>query len=173
MPNPHKDSIIAAQNHRRELEENGFTVFRFDLAPAFTRRHLSLGDAFRYLKKCTRFNVTFWRCPVRGLGVKLHSPPEPRTHDSGFTCTVLHFSALPDEAEAKRQLVLDVLLYGIDLFRGLPNKTFKEQTDIIKTLLTAPVGAPAEEYLALKAKLFPCFQEALRTHQANLRRNLL
>jgi hypothetical protein len=173
MPNPRKDSNIARENRRCELMENGYTVFRFDLAPKFTRFDLSLGDAFRYLKKCTGFRVTFWRCPVRGLGVRLHSPPNPKQHDGGFTCTVLHFATQADEAEAKRELVLDVLLFGIDLFRGLPNKTFEEQTTILRNLLTAPVGSPPEEYLGLKAQLHPCFQKVIDTRQADLRRNLL
>jgi hypothetical protein len=155
------------------LQENGYTVFRFDLAPKFTRFDLSLGDAFRYLKKCTGFRVTFWRCPVRGLAVRLHSSPNKKLHDGGFSGARLYFSTHADETEAKRELVLDVLLFGIDLFRGLPNATFKEQTTIIRMLLSAPVGTPVEEYQALKFKLLPYFQNVMDTHQANLRRNLL
>jgi hypothetical protein len=67
MVNPHKDAAVAAAHRAAELRATGYTVFRFDFDRKFTRRDLSLGDAFRYLKKCTRFNVSFWRCPVRGL----------------------------------------------------------------------------------------------------------
>jgi hypothetical protein len=57
--------------------------------------------------------------------------------------------------------------------RRLPNKTFKEQAAILRNLLTAQIGSPREEYLGLKAKLHPCFQKVIETHQADLRRNLL
>jgi len=54
---------------------------------------------------------------------------------------VLHFATQADEVEAKRESVLDVLLFCIDLFGGLPNKTFEEQTTMLRNLLTEPVAA--------------------------------
>ncbi len=37
---------------------------------------------------------------------------------------ILNFSNLADKTDAKRALVIDMLLRGIELYRGLPNQAF-------------------------------------------------
>jgi len=169
-----KEAAHEAARRAADLRERGYTVFRFDFAPKFTRRNLGLGDAFRELKRLTGYKVVFWRCPVRGLAVRYHSPPTTTyIHDKGDSWLLLDFSTNTDEEEAKRELVLNVLLVGIGLFRGLPNAVFDEQTSIIRNLLTAPASAPQDEWLALKARLDHRIEPLLKTHQAELRQNLL
>ena len=169
-----KEPAYEAARHAADLRERGYTVFRFDFAPKFIRRNLSLGDAFRELKRLTGYKVAFWRCPVRGMAVRYHSPPTTtHIHDKGDSWILLDFSTKADEAEAKRELVLNVVLVGIGLFRGLPNAIFEEQTSIIRNLLTAPASASQDEWLELKARLHPKIEPLLKTHQAELRQNLL
>jgi hypothetical protein len=86
---------------------------------------------------------------------------------------LLHFSDLADETEAKRVLVLDTLLTGIELYRGLPNKIFNAQVETLKRLLTAPPSVPAAEWLAVLNEIHPKFRSMLRTHEADLRLHLL
>lgn len=108
------------------------------------------------------------------MAVKYQSPPTTSyIHDKGDSWTLLHFSTSEDETTAKRDLVLNVLLIGIGLFRGLPNAAFEEQTNILRALLTAPASAPQDEWLALKARLDHRIEPLLKTHQAELRKNLL
>lgn len=169
-----KEAARAAERRAVDLRANGYTVFRYDFAPRFTRRNLSLGDAVRELQRLSGYKISFWRCPVRGLALKYKSPPTSSyLHDKGDSWVMLHFSNSPDETTAKHDLVLDALLRGMEDFRGLPNSAFEEQTDILRALLTAPASAPREEWLALKARLFPAIVPLLASHQADLRQNLL
>jgi hypothetical protein len=45
-----KEAAHDAQKHKANLRATGFTVFRFDFAPKFTRHDLSLGDVIRELR---------------------------------------------------------------------------------------------------------------------------
>jgi hypothetical protein len=122
----------------------------------------------------TGVKVGFWKCPVRGLAVQFQSPPQTTyVYDQGTISRLMHFSRLEDETQAKRDLILDVVLGGIDLYRGLPNQMFDEQVGIIRALLNAPPSFSGEEWLALKAKLDPKIQPLLTTHEADLRQNIL
>jgi hypothetical protein len=169
-----KDSEREIERRGRQLRETGYTVFRFDFAPKFTRRDLSLGDAIRELKRLTGCKISFWRCPMRGLAVRYQSPPATSyTYDQGTTSVTLRFSTSEDEIDAKRALLLDALLIGIDLYRGLPNNIYDEQTDLLRALLTARPSVEKEEWLALKARLHPKIDPLLKTHDADLRQNLL
>jgi hypothetical protein len=169
-----KDAERTASAESAELKANGYTVFHFDFRPQQTFRNLSLGDAFRKLKKLTGYKVTFWRCPVRGLAVKIHFPPATTlVHDKGETWSLLAFSTKENEAEAKRDLVLELLLSGMNQYRALPNTVFDEQVAIVKALLMAPPSMDGQEWLAHKARLHPKIAPLVDTHQAELRHHLL
>jgi hypothetical protein len=62
-------------------------------------------------------------------------------YDNGHTYMILHFSDLEDETAGKKVLGLDMLLTGIELFRGVPNQAFNDQVETIKWLLKAPPSA--------------------------------
>ena len=166
------ESDAIADYHRRR--SHGYTVFHFDLNPKLTRRHLHLGEAVRHLMRVTGTRISFWRCPVRGLALQYRKPPRtPFAYDQGESWKVLHFTQLEDITAAKQTLVLDMLLQGIDLYRGLPNKDFDEQAGLIRTLLIAPPSIGAKGWNAMKDRLHKPFQPLLRTHEADLRCHLL
>ena len=63
-------------------------------------------------------------------------------------------------------LVLDMLLSGIELYRGWPNTFFDEQVATISWLLQAPPSVPAEEWLKVRKTADPTTQPLLRTHES-------
>jgi hypothetical protein len=165
-----EQAIRDAERCRRE----GWTIFYFDFDPKRTRRNLSPGHALRYLLKVTQTRVSWWRCPIRGWAIQYHKlPVTTKMYDSGETYRMLHFSNLENEIEAKKILGEDLLLSGIELYRGLPNKTFDEQVNVIRWLLTAPPSVTAEEWLKQKEQLSARTQRILRTHESALRLHLL
>jgi hypothetical protein len=172
-----KAKKAAEQQCLREAEDrrrDGYTVFHFDFAPALTRRGLTLGEAVRYLMRATGTKVTFWRCPIRGLAVEYKKLPTTKfAYDHGETYRSLNFCALADETEAKKVLALDLVLQGIELYRGLPNKAYDDEVSRIRWLLTAPPSVPAADWLAVKDLLDLRTAPLLRTHEAELRHHLL
>lgn len=86
---------------------------------------------------------------------------------------VLNFSDLADKTDAKRALVIDMLLRGVELYRGLPNQAFDDEMRRIRWLLTAPPSISAVDWKAQLARLDQRVQPLLRTHEAELRFHLL
>jgi hypothetical protein len=174
---PNKAKRLAEVGARADADERqqcGFTVFHFDFKPNLIRRDLTLGEAIRHLLRVTSSRMSFWRCPVRGLAVQIKRLPRTSySHDHGESFMMLHFCDLEDEVAAKKILVLDMLLTGIDLYRGLPNNVFDEQVATIKWLLTAPPSVPAEEWLKVQGRVHRQTRPLLRTHEAELRHHLL
>jgi hypothetical protein len=125
-----KAKKLATEDARREADDrrrNGFTVFHFDFNPKLTR-NLTLGEAIRYLMRETGTRVSFWRCPMRGLAVEYKKLPTTKfAYDHGEVYRSLHFSKLADKTEAKKVLALDLVLDGIELYRGLPNSAFDDE----------------------------------------------
>ena len=166
-----RERALKDANDRRE---NGFTVFHSDFNPKLTRRDMTLGQAIRHLLRVTGTRIKWWRCPIRGLAINYRKLPATSfSYDQGEQWMILHFSDLDNEVEAKKVLALDMLLHGIELYRGLPNKVFDEQVERIKWLLKAPPSVPAEEWLKVKEKVDPRSQPLLRTHESELRFHLL
>ncbi len=174
---PNQARKVAEAAHRQEADDrrrNGFTVFRFDFNPKLTRYDLTLGEAVRYLMRLTGTRISFWRCPVRGLAIQYKKLPTTRMHhDKGETWMMLHFTDLQDEVAAKKALVLDMLLRGIDLYRGLPNSHYDQEVALIRQILTCRAAVSAEDWLAMKARLDPRTQPLIDTHNADLRCHLL
>jgi hypothetical protein len=169
-----KDAQKAAIDDAQRRRSEGWTVFHFDFNPKLIRRNLTMGEAIRALMSVTGTRISFWRCPVRGLAIQYRVlPMTSYIYDSGETYKVLHFSDHADEVEAKKVLVLDMLLRGIQLYRALPNKRFDAEVERICWLLKAPPSVPAEEWRAARAGLDVRSQEVLRTHEAELRFHLL
>lgn len=163
----------ALRDDRWKREREGWTVFHFDLKPQLTIRNLYIGEAIRHLQRVTATRIGFWRCPVRGLAIQYKELPTSHyLGHYGDTWMMLHFSQQEDIVAAKRELVEDMLLKGIKLYRALPNAVFDEQVLILKGLLRAPVSIGKDEWLALKAMLHKPFQPLLDSHQADLRANL-
>ena len=128
------------------------------------------GEVAAMEDRVTGHRIGFWRCPHRGLAIQYKRLPiTTMAYDQGETWMVLHFSRLEDEAAAKRELVIDMLLNGINLYRALPNAAFDAEVRGLKALLTAPPSSSAEEWLELKGKLQKKSQAVLETHQAELR----
>jgi hypothetical protein len=128
----------------------------------------------RHLLKVTATKITWWRCPLRGWAIQYTKlPTSTKAYDHGETYRMLHFSNLENEIEAKKMLCEDLLLCGIEYYRGLPNKIFDEQVELIKWLLTAPPSVPANDWLKARAKLHHKTQPLLGTHEADLRVHLL
>ena len=167
----------AEEDRRQDIadrQNNGYTVFHFDFNPTLTRRDLKLGEAIRYLMRVTGTRISFWRCPVRGLAVQYRKLPPPKyKYAYGETYMFLNFCELKDSTEAKKALVLDLLLRGIELYRGLPNHLFDEQVQTIKWLLKAPPSVGSDEWLRVLATLPERTKPLLRTHEADLRHHLL
>lgn len=159
--------------HRRQGPE-GWTVFHFDLKPSLTRRNMFIGEAIRHLMRVTGTRMTFWRCQVRGLAVQYRELPRTsKAYDHGMTWKMLHFTQVEDVTEAKRVLVMDMLLQGIALYRALPNRVFDQDLAKIEWLLTAPPSVSAEEWKGRLAILDKRFQTVIRTHEPELRFHLL
>lgn len=162
------------EDYHRRRGPDGWTVFHFDLKPSLTRRHMFIGEAIRHLMRVTSTRISFWRCPVRGLAIQYRELPRTSmAHDHGVTWKMLHFSQAEDITEAKRALVLDMLLQGIQLYRALPNSIFDQDIATIKWLLTAPPSVSAEDWTARLACLDRRFRDVLRTHEPELRFHLL
>lgn len=169
-----KEPAYTAQVHAAHMRATGYTVFRFDLAPKFTKANFSLGDACRELMRLSGYKVTFWRCEVRGLAVHIRTAPTSTyLHDQGESWKVLHFSTNEDEEAAKRELILDLILDGMADYRALPNAAYTQQIVVLKSLLTAPASATKEDWLAARAQLHPRIARVLATHEADLRKHLL
>jgi hypothetical protein len=169
-----KEADEQAIRDRERMRREGWTIFHFDFNPKLTRENLSPGDALRHLLKVTNHKIAWWRCPVRGWAIQYTKlPTTTKAYDHGETYRVMHFSRLEDELEAKKELCEDMLLFGIELYRGLPNKQFKEQVELIRWLLTAPPSVSAEDWLKRKEELPKRVQEVLRSHEAELRGHLL
>ncbi|MBA2589712.1 MAG: hypothetical protein H0U98_13935 [Alphaproteobacteria bacterium] len=159
--------------HRRRGPE-GWTVFHFDLKPNLTRRNLFIGEAIRHLTRVTSTRISFWRCPLRGLAIQYRELPlTSKAYDRGEHWKLLHFSDLENVSEAKRVLVMDLLLKGIRLYRALPNRVFDQDVEHIRWLLTAPPSVSAEDWNARLERLDRRFRDVLRTHEAELRFHLL
>lgn len=167
----------AEEDRRNDIEDrrrNGFTVFHFDFNPKLTRRDLKLGEAIRYLMRVTGTRVSFWRCPVRGLAVQYRKlPTTPYAYAHGDTYMFLRFSDVEDATAAKKALVLDMVLRGIELYRGLPNGLFDQEVATIKWLLTAPPSIGSDDWLKKLETLQKPSKTVLRTHEADLRHHLL
>jgi hypothetical protein len=160
-------------HHRRQGPE-GWTVFHFDLKPNLTRRNLFIGEAIRHLMRVTGTRISFWRCPVRGLAIEYRELPRTSmSYDKGVSWKILHFSREEDITEAKRALVMDMLLQGIQLYRALPNDVFEREVAQIKCLLRAPPSVRAEEWKHQLATLDKRLQTVMRTHETELRFHLL
>jgi hypothetical protein len=158
--------------HRRQSE--GWTVFPFDVKPSLTHRNLWLGEAARQLLKVTGTRISWRRCLVRGLTIDYRQLPRTAmVYDQGERWTRLHFSQIQDESEAKKALVTDMLLQGIENYRALPNMVFDSEMNRIKWLLTAPPSISAEDWKESLSHLDRRFEEVLRTHEAELRFHLL
>jgi len=124
--------------------------------------------------RVTGTRISFWRCPIRGLAIQYRKLPRTSmAYDHGETYMVMRFCDLADNAEAKRVLVLDMLLSGIELYCGWPNTFFDQQVAAIKWLLQAPPSVPAEEWLKVRATVDPRAEPLLRTHEPDLRFHLL
>jgi hypothetical protein len=65
---------------------------------------------------------------------------------------VLHFSELKDRTETKKALVFDLLLRGVELYRGLPNRLLDKQVKMIKWLLMAPSSIGSDQWLRVTVK---------------------
>jgi hypothetical protein len=157
-----------------DRRRNGFTVFHFDFDPKLTRRNLKLGEAIRYLMRVTGTRISFWRCPIRGLAVQYRKlPTTTYGYAYGDTYMFLRFSDVEEKAEAKKVLVLDAILRGIELYRGLPNERFDDEVQRICWLLKAPPSISSDEWLRMLATLQKETQPLLRTHEAALRHHLL
>lgn len=100
-------------------------------------------------------------------------PTTRMAHDHGYTYMTLHFSTQESVTDAKRELVIDTLINGVDLYRGLPNAVFDEQCELIRSLLRAPPSVTAEDWLKALEKVHLNSRSLLRTHEADLRQNLL
>jgi hypothetical protein len=158
----------------QDRRENGWTVFYFNFDPRLTRRNLSLGEAIRYLCRVTGRRISWWRCEFRGLAIKYHELPRTKyAYDSGQQYMSLVFSNLEDQVEAKKLLVQDALLTGIEHYRGLPNSRFDSEVETLCWLLKAPPSVSAEEWIQVKKRLQRQSQSVLWSHEANLRMNLL
>lgn len=159
---------------RERAGPNGWTVFYFNFDPKLTRRDMDLGQAIRHLCKVTACKISFRRCPVRGLAINYKMLPRTSySHDHGEQYMMMHFSDLADELEAKKVLVVDMLLRGVEHYRALPNRFFDEQVSLIRFLLTAPSSVGATEWMAARAKLQARTQEVLATHEPELRTHIL
>lgn len=169
-----KEAEKQAASDRERRRREGWTIFHFDYNPKLTRENLSPGAALRYLLKITNHQIALWRCPVRGYAVEYHKlPTTTKAYDHGEKYRVMHFSRAETEIEAKRELCEDMLLYGIEHYRGLPNEDFAERVQTLKWLLTAPPSIEAKDWLAVKATLPKRTQALLKTHEAELRLHLL
>ena len=149
-----KAKKLATEAARHEAEDrrpDGSTVFHSDFNPKLIRRNLTLGEAVRHLMRVTGTRVSFWRCPMRGLAVEYKKLPTTKfAYDHGEVYRSLHFSNLADEVEAKKVLALDLVLDGIELYRGLPNKAFDDEVKRVRWLLTAPPSVEAQDWLAVR-----------------------
>lgn len=174
---PNKARKLEDERRRQEAKdrrEKGWTVFHFDLKLNLTRRDMFIGEAIRHLMRVTGTRISFWRCPVRGLAMQYRELPRTSmAYDHGVTWKVLHFTQIEDVTEAKRVLVIDMLLQGIALYRALPNHVFDQEIVNIKSVLTAPPSVGAEEWKAMLARLDKRFQTVIRTHEPELRFHLL
>jgi hypothetical protein len=169
-----KEAQTAAIEDCRRRQSDGWTVFHFDFNPKLTRRNLTMGEAIRLLMRQTGTRISFWRCPVRGLAIKYTVLPRTKmAYDHGETYMMLHFSHDADEMEAKKALVLDMLLQGMQLYRALPNKQFDAEVERICWLLNAPPSVSAAEWRTARGHLDQRAQAVLRTHEAELRHHLL
>jgi hypothetical protein len=118
-----KDAEREAIRDRERRVQEGWTIFYFDFNPKLTRRNLSPGEAVRYLERMTNTKTSLWRCPVRGLAVQFEKHSTTSTGEPRMEIyRSLHFSKLENEREAKMALCEDLLLLGIEMYRGLPNK---------------------------------------------------
>jgi hypothetical protein len=157
-----------------DREETGWTVFYFNFDPKLTRRNMTVGEAIRHLLRITSTRLAWWRCPVRGLSIQYRRLPQTTYKwDSGETYRALVFSKNEDEVAAKRELVTEMLLTGIDLYRALPNKVFDMEVATLCWLLNAPPSVPAEDWLGVKNRLQKQSVPALEAHEATLRKHLL
>jgi hypothetical protein len=86
---------------------------------------------------------------------------------------MLHFSNDADEVVAKKALVQDMLLLGMQLYRALPNTQFDAEVERICWLMRAPPSVSAEEWCKARGDLDKRAQDVLRTHEAELRHHLL
>jgi hypothetical protein len=164
----------AARVDAATRQREGWTIFHHDFRRDLTRRDLTMGEAIRHLLRVTGSRMFFRRCEVRGMYCEIKRlPTSSYSYDSGMSYQLLHFSDLEDVAEAKRVLVFDLLLCGIDLYRGLTNAVFDEQCELIRSLLRAPPSVPAEDWLKALEKVHPKTRPLLRTHSEDLRQNLL
>lgn len=164
----------ADREERRKRQREGWTVFHFDLNPMLTHRELYLGEAARCLLHVTGHRLKFWRCPMRGLSIEYtRLPATTKAWDHGETYRMTTFSRAEDEETAKRALIEDLLLQGINLYRALPNAVFDQQVLLLKGLLRAPVSINAPDWLEARARLHKPFQTVLATHQPELRSFLL
>lgn len=163
-----------ARQDANDREKNGWTVFYFNFDPRHTRRNMTVGEAIRYLLRRTGTRISWWRCDVRGLAIQYHRKPQSSyLYDKGETYTSLVFSPLDDEVAAKKELAIDMLLRGLDHYRGLPNRVFDREVTAICWLLNAPPSVPAQEWLTVKKRLQKQTQSLLETHEAELRKHLL
>lgn len=166
------DKVAVADADRRRRD--GWTVFHFDFNPRLTLRNLTIGDAIRALQRVTGTKISFWRCPVRGLSIQYRELPRSSyAFDGGVEYRFAVFSRQQDVAQAKRELVMDALLHGINLYRALPNAVFDEQVMLLRSLLTAPPSLAAGEWNAMKARLHDKARSVIETHQPELRHHLL
>jgi hypothetical protein len=174
---PNKARKLEEEQRRKEAEDrlqHGWTIFHFDFKPSLTRRNMTTGEAVRHLMRVTGTRISFWRCPIRGLAIQYRQLPRtPFSYDQGGTWKMTVFSDLEDKTEAKRALVIDMLLRGIELYRGLPNAAFDEEVRRIRWLLKAPPRVSAEQWMAELKKLDSRTKPLLRTHEGELRFHLL
>lgn len=150
-----------------------WTIFYYDLRPAGTRRHMTVGDALRHLKNITRWKIYFSRCEVRGLYPTFKEPSRTgKGWDAGDTSQLMAFSAKEDIREAKLDLVEEILLGGMEYYRGLPDDVFDAQIDILKAALNAKHEGRTADVDPLVPRLQARFQQFFRTHSEELRCNL-
>jgi hypothetical protein len=172
-----KAKKLEAEQAVKDAEDrriNGWTVFYFNFDPRKTRRNLSLGEAMRHLCRVTGIRVSWWRCEVRGLAMNYREIPKTAyAHDSGVSFRSLVFSDLADELAAKKALVIDALLRGLEDYRGLPNRHFDREVETLRWLLTAPPSVSGQEWRRVKQGLQQRSQSVLWSHEANLRVYLL
>ena len=166
-----EEDARADKERRKRL---GWTLFHFDFKPNLTRRDLMVGEAIRYLLRSTGSRMFFRMCQVRGMYVEIKRlPTTGKSYDHGYSYVVLNYSTRENVVDAKKELAIDTLLNGIDLFRGLPNAVYDDQIETIKWLLRAPPSVTAEEWTRVLEKVHAKTRPLFRTHESELRHHLL
>jgi hypothetical protein len=161
--------------HLARLQNARYTLFPNDYDPQLTFRGLTVQQAVHKLEQLASAKVFLYRAADGLWGYGVETPVVQRFlgTSSGGKMKFSMRSTTGDAEKARIELGHMIVLGGIGCFRGLPNLTFEANLKKLRSFVSLPAMAPADQFNAAKDQLLPRDLMNLGLYGTRMRENIL